>query len=348
MPRTILCQKCGVILNLPTRALAGKRMKCPRCAYRFEITERDASSASTAPGTEDAATLSSYEIPKRPPSHDDLPVAAGDHDLRSMFDLPMGTGESIERSAYGGSSSPKVGDAQALFQDEPKHKRKPRGAEARNEARRCKNCGGVVPRGMSICASCGTDQETGMRVGLDDDLAPAAPPRPTGPPLHIAIVGLLCGLAGVSLLLLSLIQSVRDEQGATQYGWLCLALVSAFGIYGTVQFYLGKTAKLLMLALTLGVFVDLAALIALPIYQANFEGVDKVVSRVQTKSNDTDSLDDADVEIKPIADRIDIQRIKLGLLLIGLYVILSVYLLSPPVKKYFIRQQAFASMPLAL
>ena len=34
-----------------------------------------------------------------------------------------------------------------------------------------------------------------MRVGLEDDLAPPPPPRPTGPPIHIAVTGFLSGLA---------------------------------------------------------------------------------------------------------------------------------------------------------
>src|SRR4029077_7062952 len=128
---------------------------------------------------------------------------------------------------------------------------------------------------MSICGSCGVDQETGMRVGLDDDLAPAALPRSTGPPLHIAIIGSLCGLTSVVLLILALVQSVRDEPGMTQYGWLCLALLSAIGFYGPTRFLLGKPCKMLMLALTLGLFVNLIGMIALPIMNANFEAKDR-------------------------------------------------------------------------
>jgi hypothetical protein len=102
-----------------------------------------------------------------------------------------------------------------------------------------------------------------------------------------------------------------------------------------------------MLALTLGVLVDLMALIALPIYQANFEARDQVViNRGAVKSNQPGSLDEEDVEIKPIVERIDHQKINGGLTVIGIYVLLSIYLMSPPVKKYFIRQTALASVPL--
>jgi hypothetical protein len=341
MPRTILCQKCGLILNLPDRVVAGKRMKCPKCAHRFEVTERDASSASTAPGMDDAAMASSHELARRPPLDDELPAGSGGHDLRDLFASPMASAASIERAASSGKTA--VSDAEALFRDDPATRRKPRGAEARAQNRRCSNCGGLVPMGMSICSDCGLDQDTGMRVDLDEDLIPAAPPRSTGPPLHIAIVGLLCGLASAILLLLALIQSVRSQAGVTQYGWLCLALVSAVGIFGTVQFLTGKTSKYLMLALTLGLFVNLVAMIAMPIVQANFDEKDRVVSRVTTRPDEPGSVSDLDVEIKSIEARLDVQRIKGGLIITGLYVALSIYMMSPPVKKHFIRQAAMAS-----
>jgi hypothetical protein len=362
MPRTILCQKCGIVLNIPSKITAGKRMKCPKCAHRFEVTERDANSASTFPGDADAAVASSHELARRPPSRDNLPVSTtkappgaddllvsvADHDLRDVFDLPLGSGASIEKAAAS-AQQPVMSDAEALFHDQPTTKRKPKGAEARAQARRCSHCGGAVPMGMSICVACGVDQDTGMRVGLEDDLAPPPPPAPTGPPLHIAITGFLCGLAAGVLLLLSLIQSVRGEPGMTQYGWLCLALISAFGIYGAVQFYIGKTVKLLMLALTLGVFVDLAALIAVPVYQAHFadkEGL--VASSTSTKDNGPGSVNDESLQIQSVQERLDRQKINLGLIVIGIYVLLSIYLMSSPVKRYFVRQTLLAGVPLAL
>jgi len=363
MPRTILCQKCGVVLNLPASVAAGKRMKCPKCGNKFAITEKDASSESTVAGIADADLATSQDfgkrppshdslpvsagdskLRKRPPSHDNLPVPAGDKDLRDLFDLPLGTAASIEHAAAE-DLKPVVSDAEALFQEPKVRKRKATGAEARAQARRCVNCGGFVPVGMSICTACGVDQDTGMRVGLDDDLAPPPPAAATGPPLHIAIIGFLCGLASVILLVLSLIQSVREKSSPTQYGWLCLALVSGFGIFGAVQFYIGKSVKYLMLALTLGVFVDAMSLIALPIYQAAFADQEKVVTRVPKKDT-PDSLDDEDLQINPITDRLDLQKIEGGLVVILLYAMLSIYLMSPPVKRYFIRREAMSSVPI--
>jgi phage FluMu protein Com len=344
MPRTILCQKCGVVLNLPAAVSAGKRMKCPKCGHRFVLSEKDASSESTLAGDADANLASTRDFGMRPPSHDNLPVPAGDQDLRDLFDLPLGTAASIEKSAVS-SQNPVLSDAEALFQEPTKREKKSQGAEARAQARRCVSCGGFVPKGMSICTACGLDQDTGMRVGRDDDLVPLPPRAATGPPLHVAITGFLCGLTSLLLLVLSLIQSVRGQAGATQYGWLCLALVSAFGIYGAVQFFIGRSVKYLMLALTLGVFVAAMSLIALPIYQATFADQEAVVTKVNKKDN-PDSLDDEDMQIIPITERLRMDKIKGGLIVILLYVLLSIYLMSPPVKRYFIRQAALNSAPI--
>jgi len=273
-----------------------------------------------------------------------LPVPAGDKDLRDLFDLPLGTAESIEKAAME-SKKPVVSDAEALFQEPTVRRRKATGAEARAQARRCMSCGGFVPPGMSICTACGVDQDTGMRVGLDDDLIPPPARAATGPPLHIAIIGFLCGLVSLILLILSLVQSVRGQAGPAQYGWLCLALVSAFGIYGAVQFFIGKSVKYLMLALTLGVFVDAMALIALPIYQAYFADREIVVTKVDKKKT-PEFLDDEDLHISAVADRLDYQKLEGGLIVILLYALLSIYLMSPPVKRYFIRREAMDSAPI--
>jgi hypothetical protein len=338
MPRTILCQKCGVVLNLPTNIDAGKRMKCPKCSHRFTLSEKDASSISTVPGSADADEAT-QDLGQRPGSHVDLPVASTGGDLRDLFDSPLGTGASIEHQAAS-DRAPVMSDAEALFHDEPVRKRKPKGAEARAQARRCTTCRGVVPVGMSICPSCGVDQETGIRVDLDD-FAPPPPPPPSGPPIHIAVTGLLCGLGATILLVMALVQSIRAEPGVPQYGWLCLSLVSAFGIYGAVQFFIGRSVKFLMLALTLGVFVDFVSMIVLPIVEANLVAQDTIVEKVE--NNNADDPDTEDVVIKPISERIDQSKISVGLTVIFLYVLLSIYLMSPPVKKYFIRRQAMTS-----
>src|SRR5262245_18152631 len=105
MHRSVLGTICGTLLNLPDWITPGKRMKCPNCTHRFVVTEEDASSESTAPGLVYADVLSSRELGTRPPSNDDLPIPQEGRDLRDMFELPLGTGASIEKSAVSGKKS---------------------------------------------------------------------------------------------------------------------------------------------------------------------------------------------------------------------------------------------------
>jgi hypothetical protein len=168
-----------------------------------------------------------------------------------------------------------------------------------------------------------------MRVGLEDDLAPPPPPPAFGPPIHVATIGGLCIAAGLLLVVLAVRGSVGVVSSVELAGWLGLALVALFGIYAAVQFIRGKTAKLLLVALSVGVVVDVMALIALPIVQANFEPPDKITSVFKPEDPS-----DTNIRIKPLEDRIDTSRISLGIALILVYALLSLYLISPPVKKY--------------
>ncbi|AMV39179.1 zinc-ribbon domain-containing protein [Planctomyces sp. SH-PL62] len=338
MPRTITCEQCKAVLNLPEQVPTGKRLKCPKCQHRFTVTQKDANSASTRPGEADAANTSTYEMPNGLPSLDDLPSPRAEGDLRETFDLPLLAGEA-EKSIGGGSAA--IGDAAALFKEEPRRKKKPVGAEARSQARRCIRCHGSVPQGMSICPTCGTDQDSGMHVGLDDDLFPPPPPPPSGIPLLIAIPGMFCGLAGVLLTILSLVQSVRVEAGVYQYGWLMLAVVAGYGVYGAAQFLRGKSLKVLLLALTLGAIVDVIAMIGLPIFEANFAEQSDLVTRSTTPVEDVSARELADSEYKPLVDRLDQDRITLGVTFIIIYALFAVYLNSPPVRRYFTRRQFF-------
>jgi len=335
MPRTITCEQCKAVLNLPDHVPAGKRLKCPKCAHRFTVTQKDASSASTRPGEADAANTSTYEIPKSGPILDDLPTPRAEGDLREAFDLPMLAGEA-EKSI--GSAPAAMADAAALFKDEPKPKRKKVGAEARAQARRCLRCGSSVPKGMSLCPTCGVDQDTGTFVGLDEDLFPPPPPPPPGTPPPISLPGPFCAAAGLLLAVLSLVQSVRVEDGVYQYGWLMLGVVAAYGVYGSVQFLRGKSVKVLILALTLGAIVNVIALIAMPIFEANFADQGEIISRRAVAVDDPGAGDLAEFEYKPLVDRLDQQRITLGVALLVGYALFSAYLNSPPVRRYFQRR----------
>jgi hypothetical protein len=322
-----------VILNLPSAAKAGKRLRCPKCGLRFVVTVADAASESTLAAPLDAeATVSGFEIEKPSIGRDDLPLPMADRDLRETFDLPLMNARDAERE--GASAAPAVGDAAALFQDRGETRRRVTSADARSRARRCSVCGGLVPQGMSICVTCGLDQETGLRVGLEDDLAPPPPPRPSGPPLHIAIVGGLLGTGAIVLLVLSLIKSVGGAEGFQNYGWLCLAVTAGFAMFAVVQFVRLKTAKLLLVALTLGVVINLLALIAMPLFQANLQ-TDETVQNVAS-----DDPNDSGVVIKPFEERLDSRRISLGITFLVLYAILALYLMSPAVKKPLQRANA--------
>jgi hypothetical protein len=328
MPQTTQCNHCGVILNLPPGIKPGKRLKCPRCATRFVISESDASSASTAPGLDDAAITSMFEIPKQPVTSEAPAPSLGEGDLREAFDLPLVSGSARDMERGEGVSGGQTADVGGLFEDRPS-KRKMTAAEARSQARRCVTCGAGVPKGMSICSTCGTDQDTGLRVGLEDDLAPPPPPPSQGPPIHVSVTGGLCITGSLILLILAMIQTTRTGSTIELLSWLSLAMVSAFGIYGSVQFLRGKSAKQLIVALTLGAIVDVLGLVALPLLQPFLQDSDSIVSQViPTEPEDSNAV------IRPFEERIDLRRIMAGIGLILVYVIFALYLISPPVRKF--------------
>lgn len=343
MPRTITCQNCGILLNVPADAPAGKRMKCPKCGHRFAILEKDLGAPSAGPGEADAANTSTYEAPKpkpkpKPrPSKDDeplIPIAEGD--LREAFDLPLLSSDA--EKSIGSRKSGEAADAAALFRDDHGPRRRTTGAEARSRSRPCSRCHAIVPQGMSICPACGTDQESGRFIDLDDDLFPPPPPGPSGPPIHVAIVGMLCGLVGVILAILALVQSAKGAEGVYQYGWIALGIIAGYGVYGSVLFIQGKSIKNLLLALTLGLFVNIMSMIALPIFEANFEQKEQVVTRITAPLEDPNPDEIADWQFKPLVDRLDQRRITWGVALVIVYATLAIYLNSPIVKRYFARR----------
>jgi hypothetical protein len=93
-----------------------------------------------------------------------------------------------------------------------------------------------------------------------------------------------------------------------------------------------------MVALTLGVVIDLMGLIAMPLVLANFQDPQHIVTQVKN-----DDPEDAGVHIKSFEERFDSRSFSLGVTLLVIYAGLSVYLMSPAVKKPFHRAQASAS-----
>ena len=328
MPRSIQCTNCGVVLNLPAQA-EGRKLQCPKCGIKFR-----AGGTGAAPGTgkpsagSNENAESTVELSKKQSSVElpVMPLAAGD--LRETFDLPMMT--EAASSGHGGMKSGTSGgksaaDALALFDDKPAAPRRKTGAEARAQARRCPTCGGVVPQGMSICQTCGLDLESGMRVGLDDDLSPPPTVRSQGIPLPIGIVGGVCFAASLSLAVAALVMWMGGMEGAFYF-----VPVALFGGFAAVQFLRGKSVKLLLAALTLGAMIDLAGLVALPIYVAHTE-----TQVIAQRPGEVDDPNESDVAITPITERLDTNKIKLGITLLILYGVISIYLISPQVSRHF-------------
>ena len=172
-----------------------------------------------------------------------------------------------------------------------------------------------------------------MRVGLEDDLAPPPPRGPQGPPLHVSIVGGLCGTAAIITMLAGVVKSTHGDSSIEQYAWLTLAAVALFVIFGCVQFIRGKSAKTLLFALTVGMGVNVVGLVVVPFIEPFLADQDQMVNEVKPQAPD-----ESNIQLKAHDERINIPKIVLG---VGggilVYAFLSVYLTSNPVKKYIFR-----------
>jgi hypothetical protein len=177
---------------------------------------------------------------------------------------------------------------------------------------------------MSICQSCGLDLETGRQVDLLDDLGPAPLVRNESLPIPIAVLGGICAAMSAALAVAALVAWNGGRDGLQYF-----IPVALFGVYASVQFLRRKSVKLLLIALTIGAVIDLIGMIAMPIYNANAETV-----IVQSQGELTDPDLEAEA-IQPISERIDQQRITLGIALLFGYAVFSIYLLSPSVQRHF-------------
>ncbi len=323
-------------LNLPPQAL-GRRLKCPKCGIKFQATEA-ATQPSASQGkvhTHDLAEserASTLELSRRAASHGDLPALPNSPgDLRDTFTLPMMTEADITSSKSKSNADPSsdfrdAADVNSLFKDDPKPRKRLTGAEGRAQARRCPTCGGVVPIGMSICQRCGLDLDTNMRVDLMDDLAPPLPPTPPGVPILIGVVGGLCLALSTALAIFALILSSGEVPGA-----LYFVPIAFFGAYASVQFLRRKSIKLLLIALTLGAVIDLIALVAMPVYNAN---QDVRVVRVNESSENPDATGEM---ISSPLDQLDTNKVTTGFVILAAYAGVSVLLLTATVNKNFRR-----------
>ena len=224
---------------------------------------------------------------------------------------------------------------EALFQDDDDQpRRRVAAGDARKNSRRCPDCGGVVPAGMSLCQRCGLNLETGMRIDLVDELIPEPePPRPQQP-IGVMLLGgasFMVAVIGTLVALLKFLTATPADVEGNSYlklAYLCLALVGGFGIHASIQFFRGKSARMMILALTLGVMVSSAGLIALPLIRAS---TPEVVQVTPTSS------DDAGEVIVPPEKLLDTRSLFAGFLLMGVYAGSMIYVLSPQVHHYFTR-----------
>jgi DNA-directed RNA polymerase subunit M/transcription elongation factor TFIIS len=317
MPRTIQCPNCGVVLNVP-EAAAGRRLKCPKCATKFTASGETVPTRppSSSPSVSDYRGPSSVTLDSSS-SHGDLDLPTAPGSLRETFDLPL-LGEDLPSFPGGPSNA----DAMALLKPEGPARKRPTAAEGRSRDRRCPTCGSIVHRGMSLCNTCGLDLETGTRIDLTEDIGTMpAPLRDTGPTIGGWIVGGLSICAGVIFSIVSLIEWQKG-----QAGYLFLIPVCLFGVYAAVQFLRSRSVRLLIVALTIGVGVDVVALIVLPVLEA--------LTHVEpVKINQPDA--DAEIAFRNPADQLDQNKLMLGIMLIVSYAAISVYLNSPGVRRKF-------------
>lgn len=356
MALSIQCPGCRAVLNLPDGA-AGRRMRCPKCAERFYAD--GPASANTplakpatggAPAVDRArpASGSLSDLPKpkvAAPSTKaghgdvDLPTAAGD--LRDTFALPL----LMEDDAPAASKPPgaREADALALFEEEPRAPRRMTGGDARAHDRRCPTCGFVVPRGMSLCSSCGLDLDTGTRFDVDEMLE-EAPPPPSRPslPIGVGVVGVTTMLASIVLGVAALVIYAGGKAADYSWGYLLLATVCGFGIYASYKFLARRSLKLLLIALGLALAIDVLALIALPVFEASVQVMPEDLEGAPFDPGIEAQLDpsfdpEAPPRIKPVAERLDQRQVSWGIAIMLGIAGVFVYVTTPGVRRHFER-----------
>ena len=145
--------------------------------------------------------------------------------------------------------------------------------------------------------------------------------RSSETPLGVSILGMICVLGTLVLFFASMVEWYQGLKGATFLGFVCL-----FSLFASVQFIRGQSIKLLLVALTLGVMIDVVALVALPLFQAReFDEVEVQSRKVEDP--------DVEVAIPTYIERLETgggtQRVEWGIAILVLYAGVSVYLLSP-------------------
>jgi len=350
---TIQCPQCGVVLNVP-EAAAGRRLKCPHCAAKFtapapgpgeSAVTGQGPASSLFPTGRGPGSSGSVDLPGRPQGSSgtveipfsrgvldfDLPTSSGP--LRDTFDLPLLVDDSPAKpgpaARPGAQATPAAADAMALFRDEPKSARRPKGAEARAHPRRCTSCSNVVPAGMSLCSRCGLDLDTGQRIApleIAEEFEMPDAYRPAMPPMGLMFVG---SISSILFLLLSVASLVAWHRGMD--GVQFLLLIWLFGIYSSIQFLRRKATRPLFTSLSLAAAIGGVFLIAMPIYYANMPP-DSVATR---PSSTSEPVDPDAPDVRPLTENLDLNQITWGIASLLAYAAVAVYLNSPGLRKQF-------------
>jgi hypothetical protein len=280
--------------------------------------------------------------PKRSADENRRPGSGGGE--RSLREL---VGDDLLADAAGGNRG-RAADAAGLFDDlpDPRAKTPSRpapaepvlkrgrvgGSVAGSIARQCPACDALIPAGESLCSACGFDAESGAAVPLveeDFDETFGQVAAPTSIPFGVMMIGGISLIASVGL---AIVAFLAGDLGSIFLGLICL-----FAVFASIQFLRGVTFKLLIVALSIGAAIDVVALIALPVVNAN-ENVE-----VKPAENDTvevkgaDDADSADVVIAPPTERMDMNKISLGIGLLIAYAIVAFLLLTPSFRRYYDR-----------
>jgi phage FluMu protein Com len=347
MPQTTQCPKCGVVLNLPDGS-GGKKLRCPRCAERFAVKGADeAAKPGARPSTSNPPVRDSQSRPASSLLLSESGLPQSERDLRETFGRDELLGEAEPAAgAKKRRSGPEIPlrtstdttgitDAESLLQDdEGVVVKTPRrgGAEARSAARRCPTCQSVVPAGMSLCNRCGLDLDTGKRTQIDElfDVEPVAPRR-ASTPIGVLLLGGLSMVSALIGMVLALYFAGRVE--TSQYGYLSLALVGAFGVYAAVEFLRGKTAKLLVVALLIGALVVAVGMIVMPFVSAS-DLPETVGTGVVIDAFDAET---EAIQIESFRDRIQPYKtlIYCGILLLLIDAAALYYMTTPGVRRHF-------------
>lgn len=353
MTRTTQCPQCQIPLNVPVSA-GQKRLKCPKCGTRFYPDGRGPSSASasqtppssggTTPATRrpassvfaDPANLSNVGLPTNLPS------------MRDLADIPLADDNAPPPPPPLPPPVGNMADARLFFEDsEETPAPKPAGASARMRPRPCPVCRHMVPAGMSICAECDTDVETGQRVTIAVEEVveelDEAPPEADDQPIAIYIVGSLTLVASVVLGVLTLV----NLEGV---GAISLFIICLFGMFASIQFLQGRSVKLLMITLAFAAAVDVIGLVVMPIWQMNESPqLPGAAVAAGEEPGAADAFDDDMPRVVPLQKQLRdsgaMNKISAGIAILALDAALFVFLCSTGVRDRFERRPANGFVP---